>query len=63
MKSDADPIACSSSAVLPIPGLPPQHQHPAVPGPRALEQPVEHRALVSPTAQHRLSGAEEPTAM
>ena len=36
------------------PGLALQHEDPAAPTPRALEQPVEDGALVSPTAQHRL---------
>jgi hypothetical protein len=33
--------------------LPPQDQHTAPPAPRILEHPVQRRALVSPTAQHR----------
>jgi hypothetical protein len=37
--------------------LPPQDQHAAPAGPRFVEQPVQHRELVSPTAQHRDPGS------
>jgi hypothetical protein len=37
------------------PGLALQHEDPAAPNPRALEQPVDDGTLVSPTAQRRLS--------
>ena len=38
---------------FPNPGLALHHQRPAPSSPRPIEQPIEHRALVSPTAQHQ----------
>jgi hypothetical protein len=38
---------------LPHPSLALQHQRPTPPGPRPIEQPVQHRTLVSPTAQQQ----------
>ena len=43
LMSDADSIACSSSAVFPMPASPPQDQHAAPGGPRFVEQPVHPR--------------------
>ena len=43
---------------FPHPGLASQHQRPATPSPRPIEQPIEHRALVSTTAQHQPPGHE-----
>ena len=48
---------------FPDPGLAFQHQRPASSSPRPIEQPIEHHALVSPTAQHHHPGAESPPAM
>jgi len=37
--------------------LPSQDQHAAAAGPRGVEQPVQHRELISPTTQHRDLGS------
>jgi hypothetical protein len=34
-----------------------------LPSPRPIEQPIEHRAFVSPTAQHQPAGAQRRPAM
>jgi hypothetical protein len=34
------------------------HQRSTSPSPRPVEQPIEHRALVSPPSQHQSLGTE-----